>query len=281
MRKHGLRAVGLALMAALGMMAFSATAAQASVLELDLYHLCYLLGGTVIPCEEGMEEKVTGEQESTEGILKIPAKNSEIRCLKGKVLGANIKNNADVAEGERKQAPLKLTAEGKGEIEFFECKVFEISTGKELAACTKVFNEKNKNGAGVAGHPVAKFDYLFLLHRHFSTIPGEELNTHYALWIALSEGENPFVTLEFGGTCALPEKAKVSGRVAAKILNPETMETKLKAEFDSESTEGKFYNGLPVVNGKLLFGANESFIKGKAFAELAGAQAGKTWGVKG
>jgi hypothetical protein len=269
MQKHGLRVIGLMMMTAIGLMAFTASAQAA--LELELYHLTILLGG--IRLEKGKTETFTGKQVGT-GVLKIPAKNSEIRCEAGKILKgtAEVGEDPGVEGGTKSSSGLSTT--GKGEIEFEKCKVFEESSGKELGPCTKAFNEHNN-----LGKPIATFDFLFLLHRHTSP----ELNLHLLIWRFSSLEGIPFSKLEFGGTCSLPAKVEVTGSVAG--------ETAGESETDGVTKEVEFDSGLAapsmaasdqeVAKTALKFGANPAFIKAKATAELTGAGAGKAWGLMG
>jgi len=95
MRTNGLKILGLAMMVALGLMAFSAVGAQAALV---LRHTAILLNATEKEAgkvlEAGKPKEATGEQEGT-AILKIPAKNSEIRCEKGAVSEASVENETD------------------------------------------------------------------------------------------------------------------------------------------------------------------------------------------
>jgi hypothetical protein len=263
MRKQGLRIIGLALMAALGLMAFTAVAAQAETLI--AYHLAILQGGVFRA--NGVAEELKGEKES-EGVFKVPAKNFEIKCENGKVLaGTSVENVADVAEGGMTKSPSEKKAEGKGEIQFDTCNVFV--GGAKSEPCTKAFNEHNN-----LGKPIAKFDFLYLLH--------EIVGVHH-FWFAIfrSLPEKPFTTLEFGGLCSLPKTTTVTGSVAAELPAPavESDAAKLKANFESETAKGKEYNELAGVKAELLYGLSPAYLTGKAYAELAGAQAGKAWGV--
>jgi hypothetical protein len=277
MRKHGLRIIGLALMAALGLMAFTAVAAQAETLELRLYHLALLQENKNFRAN-GVSEELIGAQES-EIRLKVPAKKYEIRCATAKVLkGTHIENVPDAAEGGREKSPSEKSAEGKGEIQFESCTIFVENTTTKVyeksEPCTKAFNEAEHNNGG---KPIAVFDFLFLLHSHVST----PLNSHFWFAVFRSLPEVSFMTLKFGGTCSLPKETKITGKVAAELPAPavETDAAKLKAVFESETGNGKTLNELPNVEAKLLYGESPAFLVGKGYAELAGAEAGKAWGV--
>jgi hypothetical protein len=284
MRTHGLKAIGLSLVAAIGLMAFTATAQAAEELILKSRHEILLLnsGGT-IPTN-GVSTTVIGRQVGT-AILKIPGKNSEIRCEKGAVTEASIENEADTKknpEGEEltEKSESGNAAMGKGKIEFSKCKVFEESSGKELTACTTEFNKNNPEGKEVEGKreatPSAKVLILDFLHFHKSTIAGEVLERHYLIIRITPLGAVTFpalfTKLKFGGLCALPENVEVKGNVAAEF--PQTDAKVQKVAFDGASAAGKAIS--KDAKTKLTFGANEAFIKGEVEAELTGEP---VWGL--
>src|SRR6476620_12325320 len=159
MRTYGLKAIGLSLMAVIGLMAFTATAQAAEELTLKSRHLAILVNsGTVLSA--GTTTGVAGKQVGT-AILKVPAKNSEIRCETGAVTEASVENETDTKknpEGEEltESSESKLAAIGKRKIQFSKCKVFQESTGKEIVACTKAFNENNPEKIGSEAAPSAK-----------------------------------------------------------------------------------------------------------------------------
>jgi hypothetical protein len=277
MQKHGLRVIGLALMAALGLMAFTAVSAQAEILELELEHEVWLVGGVIV--EKGKPEALTGKQESAEGILKVPAKRFEIKCATGNVNKekTSIKNSEDNEEAPRKKSLSGLKAEGSGEITFESCSLFLENTithvYEKSEPCTKAFNEHNN-----FGKPKVVFTFLFLRHLHVS----EVLLSHHWLVVFLS-GASPFTELEFGGTCSLPKLTKVTGKVAGELsaysIASQPDEAKLKANFESETAKGKTLNEIPGAEAKLSYGESPAYVTGKAYAELAGERAGKAWGV--
>jgi hypothetical protein len=277
LRKAGF---GLIVVAVLSLAAVMASTAQAAEgLELKLYHLALLLKGTFL--KQGQAETLTGEQEETT-VLKIPAKNFELRCATSQINEASLKNEVDPGvthivkeKKEEKEVEIKieekspsgLSAEGSGKRTFGSCKVFTESTGIENVPCTKALNEHNN-----AGKPVSVFDFLFLLH------DSPEQKTHFWMAILKSLPAIPFTTLEFGGTCSLPEKVKIEGSVAIQISNPEVDAVKMKGVVD---TGGSGKQLQEAAKAKLLFGANEAFIKGNGYVELTGAGKGSVWGVMG
>ncbi len=268
MRTHGLKAICLSLMAAIGLMAFTATA-QAAELELRSRHQAILLNsGTFL--KTGTVTPAVGKQLGT-FILRIPGKNTELRCEIGTVSEASAENETDTKKnpaGEEltEASSSGLSAMGKGKIQFSKCKVFVESTGLENAACTKAFNENNGEKIGSEAAPSAKVLVLFLLHFHRSTIAGEVLEHH--VWIVRDTplAGTAFTTLKFGGTCSLPEKVEITGSVATEV--PTTDAAVQTVKFDGASAAGKAVT--KDAKTLLKFGANEAFIKGEIELELAG-----------
>lgn len=275
MRTHGLKAICLSLMAAIGLMAFTATA-QAAELELRSRHQAILLNsGTFL--KTGTVTPAVGKQLGT-FILRIPGKNTELRCEIGTVSEASAENETDTKKnpaGEEltEASSSGLSAMGKGKIQFSKCKVFVESTGLENAACTKAFNENNGEKIGSEAAPSAKVLLLFLLHFHKSTIAPVLESLRWLVRLSPHAGF-PFTKLKFGGTCSLPEKVEVTGN--ATTLVPTTDATKQKVKFDTGTAEGQTWNSE--AEAKLKFGANEAFIKGEVEVELL-AIGGATWGV--
>lgn len=267
--------IGLTLLAAIVLMALTATAQAAEELVLKRRHLAWLIGGTFQT--NGTARTATGTQVGT-AILKIPAKNAEIRCEKGSTSEASIENEADTKknpEGEElsEASSSGQSAMGKGKIQFSKCKVFDEKAGTELAACTKAFNENNVEKIGSEAAPSAKVLILFFLHFHKSTIAGEVLEKH--MWLVRLTplgGGTLFTKLKFGGTCSLPENVEVTGSVTTEV--PSTDAVIQTVKFDTATAEGKLWS--KEANTLLKFGANEAFIKGEIEAQLEGAP---SWGV--
>jgi hypothetical protein len=273
MRTYGLKTIVLSLVAAIGLMAFTATAQATEELTLKSRHLAILLNsGTVLGI--GTTTAVAGKQVGT-AILKVPGKNSEIRCEAGAVTEASVENETDTKknpEGEEltEASESKRAAMGKGKIEFSKCKVFAESTGLELAACTKAFNENNPEGKVVEGKreatPSAKVLVLALLHLHISTIAGEVLEHDISI-VRLTPLSGIFFTkLKFGGTCSLPETVEVKGSIATEISQTDAAVQKMS--FDGATVAGKA--ATKDAKTKLSFGANEAFVKGEIEIELEG-----------
>lgn len=277
MKRHGLRALGLAFMATLALMAFGAAAAQATLI---LRHTAILLNATEKEAgkvlEAGKAKTATGALEGT-AILKVPSKSLELRCQEGAVSEVSIENESDTKKNPEGKELLSasesgLAAMGKGKVEFSKCGVF--IAGVESAACTKAFNEHNKNAKGEGGHPSAKFLALTLLH--FKEVGN--LTTHFLLVriTPLSGPAEPFTVLEFGGTCSMPEKLIIGGSLAGEVSFPMPyIDGKtVSIKFESESAFGKELNTN--AEAKMLQGANEAFITSKDSAEIVGVE---KWGV--
>jgi hypothetical protein len=174
--KFGLRAFGLAIMAALGLMAFTAVAAQAEDLtdggtagSFTILGLAGLVAGLT----------ATGKQVGV-GKLLVPGRNLTIECKKGEVL-----------EGK-----LVSTTEATGTVLFKECAALVLSKETEEVAGCIVTNGKDITANAVV---LAKLHggELFLL---FEPAPGKIFTT---------------LEFESGKGCALPLKNEVKGTLAA------------------------------------------------------------------
>jgi len=111
--KYGLRAFGLTIVAALGLMAFMAAGAQANWL--------YLEGG--VAHELTSNELVEVTKHSADGTLLIEGVNASILCQK--IQG----NDLLLIPGNA------TTATATGKVAFSECVTLEKSTGKEVKNC--------------------------------------------------------------------------------------------------------------------------------------------------
>lgn len=256
MRIHRLRTVYMAVLAALSLLACTAPSANAA-LALTLKRIGALMGGTYL--EVGTKETVTGEREGT-AIMTVPSKSVEFRCEKGALSEAFLENIEPKA-GE-------VIATGSGKTTLSECRVFDEKTKAELVACTKEFNAHNNEGK-----PFSKAKITAYLHHHVS-----ETGTVKDRLLALAGpvSGSQFTTIEFGGTCSLPEEVEIKGEVVGEILGF-TDAVKVKASVDSGSTEGKEINELIAIT-PLKFGANPAYIKGQGYLTLTGKNLGKAWG---
>ena len=134
MRKHGLKILGLAVMAALGLMAFSATSALAANLnvidEPETGEAGFFLAGGV--------ERPTGLTHETIGgtfgpsKLLIPAKAAEIACEEARIVKNEAGEEAFIEnESENWLKPgaanMKKGGHGHETVLYLGCKVFKIN----------------------------------------------------------------------------------------------------------------------------------------------------------
>jgi hypothetical protein len=280
MRKHGLKILGLALMAALSLMALSVTAAQAAE-NLEWGDKPgsgepgeFLVGGTLSPAAglPGIQAVGANLVAGTSSRLLIPKRAAEIVCKKFTLSNATIAN-----EYEDWLLPgMKVGGHGKGDVLFEECEVFKINetTGAlegELKSCTENLNVAT---SPAGKHHVTVTGALLLIRKHEGTTylviePGINSKADDEAVAALTKA---FTTIKEGGTCALPEKAEIFGAFAAKV--PATDAIKPKVAVDTFSAAGKAEQTL--LGTKLKYGANEAFIQGEVETELVGKNV--AWG---
>ena len=259
MRKHGLRGLGLALVAALALMAFGASAAQATLTPgFWLLKTGTKLAGT---------ETVSGETTET-GILKVEAKNTEIRCEVGKITEGSIDNSTE-AELEGKKG---LIGHGLAIILFLNCHVFELSTGLINKACDEALGgpmEVGESEASLLAKRHITAHVLVLVHRHTNGL------TYLIFEPAINLPGKPFTTLIFGGECSLPEKVEITGKVA--VAAPVADAVKPALAIDTGNEPGKALQTL--LGAGLNFGKSPATIKGNGFVELTGANKGVVFGA--
>ncbi len=252
MRVYKSRHLHIVLTAAVICLLVGVTAAIAETLEAKNYE--HRLYGVSPPNVSELAEgaSATASQAGT-GILKIPAKSAEIRCSSLATSEGQLHNvYGEAKPGGAAQATLTYSS----------CKVFEESTGTELKACTKAFEESNPAGV------TSKVTALAIQHEGKIYLVIEPLS-----------GE-VFATVKFGGTCPLPEKAEVRGSLAIEISSEELVSQELNAD-TANAAEG-LKGGKKVqelLGAKLKYGASEAFAKGVVSASLSGEHAGKKWGA--
>jgi hypothetical protein len=247
MHKHMLRALGLSLIAALGLMAFSAANALAAGEILVEGSAALATGRTA-----------TGKQEG-EGTLKVPALNIEIVCKK-LTAGAGTK----IISG-----PLGTLL---AEVLYEECVVWSIK--KESLELIEVLTTCQILASGATktkGDITAVGTGSVVLHN---------INEVYLL----AEGETvggvkqPFATVEFtkGIGCPLATPVKIIGSAVFKHITGNLNTGAAVVEPLIESSEAI----QKLLGDKLLYGVNEAFIKGSALLALTGTHAGLKWGAK-
>jgi hypothetical protein len=240
--KFGLRAFGLALVAVLGLMAFSAVAAQAANLtgggEGGLFEI--LKGKVAV--EAG--QKVTGELENwTDGLLHgfllVPNSNLSLLC-----------SGLQVLQGE-----FKSDTEALAEVKFTGCKAFEFNPPKEeLKECIVV----SKFVGGEVGVVVASAIVLAKKHEKEGYVQFEP------------DGGLVFTSILFekGTACTLPAKNEIKGTLGALVQGIAT-----GSLITANGT-------IQTLMGDLLkFGANEAIVEGNAKLKLIGKNEGCEFGV--
>ncbi len=250
--KHVVKVLGLSLMAALGLMAFTAVGAQAANLSPPFTH-----GKTfVLGVNTGLTS-VIGTAEGT-GTLLVPALSVEISCTDFEVLNGTVNS-----EGH-----------GTAKVLFLGCQVFSINAKGELTSAEPLPCQLLDSVSGKVGHVTAEALVLVALHENKDYLIFEQLN--------LVE-TTPLATLKYtaGTGCPIPLKQEVKGRVVFEILTGDKHNGGAEVE---NAVGAKIQGGSKVTQelftSKLLYGINESFIDGKANLKLtAEAQKNCKWGV--
>lgn len=292
MRRHASKVLGLAMLAILGVMAMSATAAQAEV-ELPLKWGTEPGSGEAgfflsekVERPKGLTEKenvgtetVSGDQIGSSRLL-IPKKSAEIVCEEAKVTGAEHFIQNEYNDYSTEPATMKKGGHGHGELLFLKCKVNKINptTGElegELKACTEELNKELLATLPASHHVTAHVLILVRRHAGVTYIVAEPLINSHASYLEAAALTLPFSTLHFGGLCSLPKTVNVTGGVATKA--PTTDSNKPELNVNTFSAEGKKEQEL--LGLKLNFGESEAFIEGKAKAELTGGGAALNWGA--
>ena len=243
-RKPGLRALGLAFLAVLGLMAFAASGAQGSgkvlVLRAD--------GGLLpIPFTVG----ITGEAEKAlEGSRLILGLNMEIFCH-----ATSVTNGSLTSSGHATATLLLETclAQGvsSGTLSGATCTIPNI-VAKVLALI--ILHSGNTkltlDGSGGAEHKLPKIGEPYILFTPEDGLTFAKVLNHTE--------------------CALPEIANVKGCVVAKVSTIGDQVTHLI------TTKGM----LELFGCKLNYGANEAHLNFDALVSLTGVHAGLKWGVE-
>ncbi|HWN10399.1 MAG TPA: hypothetical protein VNO50_14230 [Pyrinomonadaceae bacterium] len=244
--KHGLKALVLAIMAALGMMAFGAISASAEEPKLH-EHKLVLEAGTPLPLASAAgtflynladpavlvgEEKstaITGKQ-LVAGYLLVAARDLKIECTE-----------LDVNEGV-----LNSTTDGKAKVLFLGC-VANNHKGEPLANCE--FKELKSVSASALVLPILHNGARYLL---FEPLEGTQ-----------------FANVSFKQNCILPLNNPVTGSVVAQVEG---------ANLDATVQTIAFSEAIQLLSGDVLkYGAlsNTSYVNGKAHLEGAlGAKLG-------
>ena len=242
-RRNGLKVLGLAFVAALGLMAFMASGAQANFLVL-------LTEGGVIDDVGDNLPTITSHKEF---ILLVIPKNFEIKC--------------PTVESDP-SAPVLLLANSTvahGHLLFLGCKTFTISPLTEQTKCVP------KSPGQAAGIILAGGLAELVLHPTPNT-------KSYLLIKPLTE--QPFTTIEFGAECALFETGEVAGDFVAEcgeLVSPGVFgggdcKTHRVTQLLQQVAAALFPTAV------LKFGKSEARIDGIAAVKLGAPWVGKSWG---
>ena len=188
-RRNGLRALGVSLMAALGLMAFTAAGAQAAFL--------YLEGGVTKTLAVESEPVVSAHNTGT---LLVPGLNIEIQCKKVE------------SDPTAKVKLLANSVVAHGHLLFTECESFEIENKVTKVKLTLLGSCKPSSPGTASGTVLAGGLAELVLH--------EATGRTYVLFKPLSpkkEGEKvPFTIVVLPETCALAETSEVTGSLVAE-----------------------------------------------------------------
>lgn len=288
MRRHKLKALGLAVMAVLGLVAVTASQALGAELNVIMEPATSIPGIFLI--NNGTEAPKGSTQETIAasgpgGRLIIPAKSAEIDCTAESLTGSP----TPFIENEYKDWSLaipgpKVGGHGAAEATMTGCKVFNTSAegvkGAEIAACTAVVKSEGravgtitvKGLLRVVRHPEGEVKKAFVvLEPEVTSAATSKENT---------ELKSKFTKLVFGGTCSLPATVDLHGAIVIKAPTADAPEPELSVK-SWEVSGGK---AVLSAEQKLL-GAALTFDKFPAFIEANNTNAKLTgtssasWGV--
>jgi hypothetical protein len=242
-RKHGLRALGLCLVAALGLIAFSAAAAQAAPPS------WLVLANTTLVKTETISGKLhspTALLKSVIGVTKTPIliHCSTLTVTDGLLFGTSSGAGVEgTALGILKFTNcLTLLEEGGVFVDSPNCKPAE-----PIEAAVKA---------------------LLILH-----------STKTFILFEPDSGE-VFTSIKFVAPCVLPESTNITGEVVAECVKAANLneEEPCLSDIVSHVIQPLKVPTLVATN-VLKFGKNEASLTGAAALELSGAHAGKVWGA--
>lgn len=229
-------------MVALGLMAFTAVAAQAAVQKDG----DWLIGATGKTKAIAATQTLTGSIDVL-GKLLVAKKDLSLDCPKVKVKSGSI-------------SPLSGTeSKGAGELLFEECTALSIETGAELPCHVLL-----PGGAGEGKlHVTANASFVVVLDHAVTPVEA----------YVLASGA-PFATVLFTDIapkfCPLPEEVVIKGSVLLELLAGTNAVQLIKEAPAAQQTK---------YGDALLFGANPATIDGSAFAEITAPVAKEPWGI--
>lgn len=290
MRRHGSKALVPAVMAALGLMAFSASSALGAELNVIMepgtgIPGIFLVGGVTKPTAPATE---TIAASGPGGRLIFPAKSDEIDCTAWSLTGSPFVENEYKDWSLATPGP-KAGGHGAGSATFTGCKVFVTNTkgekGAELVACSAVVKSE---GAAV-GTVVAKG--LLRIVRHPEIIETKEVAkafvvlepevTSAAMSKENTELTSKFTKFAFGGTCSLPATADFHGGIVARAPPTDAIKPSLSVKSWEVSGASAILSAeQKLLGAALTFGASAAFIEANSIvAELTGANKAVSWGA--
>jgi len=240
MHKHMLRALGLSLLAALGLMAFTAAGAQAEALKGVAGKIKVLGVDAVGPIT------VLGEQEKL-GTLLVPGLKFEIVCEKVDVLEGKIISGAK--------------GEGLAELLYLECVTWNLGLTVKLPC--ELLEDASPFAAGSI---LAKVKLLVVLHEVSAGV-----SDTYILATADNEKEEGALASILYSTpseCPLPKLTEVKGSVVFKVTLGD-LSLKQPEELYVLATASQELSSSGLFTDKLFYGVNEAFIDGSALLWLA------------
>lgn len=241
-----LRSLGLAFVAALGLMALAASAAQAAN-EFLLLH-----PGKVFADEGVASETFEGALEERFRII-IPEENQEgieIWCPVGSMSGT--------VSPTLLHATISLAACAEYEVKELMQHYWELKDGKDTEPLECTLNGINMLFMKVKAVPV--------LHEKMT----------YLLWVPLEAG-SPFATLNFSGAfCPLPPKKDLTGSVVSTIIQLNVV----AQLFGFEGQLTLLFQGVGLPGDKLMYNGQEVYFQ-TAFHELklTGPYKNQAWGA--
>jgi hypothetical protein len=258
--RHGIKILGLALVAALSLMAVTAVAAQAET-EKNVF----LVGGSQFA--ENTMESASG----TGAAGKLKASNGlEIECESSAALAGTLPEGTFIENIKDEGGVLR--GHGKIKVLYHGCKV----VGNKF--CTIYPTQKDLEGKTNAGHITATALFLLLLRSkiHFLWLLGLPIKN------AKGEIEEEFTSVFYGGElCTLPTPTKITGHTAAALPTALTQGVNQTIEAVTPAEEKEIVEADKTMTVTLFYGKETATLSGGAVkdAHLTGGNKGKTWGV--
>jgi hypothetical protein len=259
--RHGIKILGLALVAALSLMAVTAVAAQA-----ETENNVFLVGGSQLA--EGTMESVAGT--GAVGKLKTP-NGMEVEC-EGSAAETVALPEGTFIENIKDEGG-KLRGHGKIKVLYHGCKV----VGDKF--CTIYPTQKDLEKETNKGHITATALFLLLLRSkiHFLWLLGLPIKNGKGEVV-----EEEFTSVFYGGVlCTLPSPTKITGHTAAALPTALTQSVNQTIEAVTPAEEKAIVEADKLMTVTLIYGKETATLSGGAMkdAHLTGGNLGKMWGV--